>query len=226
MSYNITKVSTKEPNSSGDITLNLEDVTSVSNPSDNQVLGYNGTNWVNRLPNWVNQYERAVNSLNGYTSSNGNFSIVLSYSSLPTGFERAMYWHKNVGSTVFTSSQGNTNNDVTLLFHNVASTTFLYYGVRINNAGLYRLYVKHALNHVYGTDNSAVEVQWSNTDNTVTYGPRVRLHKPNMKTPPCIGYINASGGEDVILYKHALYNTPKTPMGGFRDYLMLIEKLI
>jgi hypothetical protein len=46
MSYNLTKVSTKEPDSDGDITLNVADVTSVSSPLDNQVLAYNGTNWI------------------------------------------------------------------------------------------------------------------------------------------------------------------------------------
>jgi len=225
MSYNKTTVSSKTPSSTGDITLNVADVSSVSSPQADQLLSYDGSNWINKLPNWVNAYERAVNSLSGYTTINGNFNIVLNYTDQPTGFERALYWHKSVGSTTYTSSVGNTDNDAELKFYNVAASTFLYYGVRINNAGLYRLYMKFALNDVYGTDNSAVEIQWSNKDNTVTYGPRVRAHMPHMKTPPCIGYIDASGGEDVVLYKHALYNTPKTPLGLFRDYLCIIEKL-
>jgi len=225
MSYNINKVSDQSPNNSSEITLNLSNVSSVSSPTDGQLLSYNGSAWVNKMPNWVNAYERAVNSLSGYSSINGNYNIVLNYTDQPAGFERALYWHKNVGSTTYTSSAGNTDNDAELKFYNVAASTFLYYGVRINNAGLYRLYMKFALNDVYGTDNSAVEIQWSNKDNTVTYGPRVRAHMPHMKTPPCIGYIDAAGGEDVVLYKHALYNTPKTPLGLFRDYLCIIEKL-
>lgn len=226
MSYNKITVSSKTPSSTGNITLNVADVSSVSSPQADQLLSYDGSNWVNKLPNWVNTYERAVNSLSGYSSINGNYNIVLNYTDQPTGFERALYWHKTVGSTTYTSSVGNTANDAELKFYNVPSTSvYLYYGVRINNPGLYRLYMKFALNDVYGTDNSAVEIQWSNKDNTVTYGPRVRAHMPHMKTSPCIGYINASGGEDVVLYKHALYNTPKTPLGLFRDYLCIIEKL-
>lgn len=225
MSHNTIKVSSKTANRDNEITLNLSDVSSVSSPANSEILSYNGTNWTNRLPNWVNTYERAINSLNGYSSINGNYTIILNYTDQPAGFERALYWHKTVGSTTFTSSAGNTDNDAELKFYNVSGSTFLYYGVRINNPGLYRLYMKFALNDVYGTDNSSVEVQWSNKDNTVTYSPKFRLHMPHMKTPPCIGYIDASGGEDVVLYKHALYNTPKTPLGLFRDYLCIIEKL-
>jgi hypothetical protein len=225
MSYNITKVSTKEPNSSGDITLNLEDVTSVSSPSDGQTLGYNGTNWVNRIPNWVNEAERGTNSTSGSGSSIES-NMPLTFSGMPTGFDRALFWWKAISTTVYTGHVDNSDNDTTLLYFQQTSTTSLYYGVQINNAGVYRLYIKFPLDNTFGTDNSSAVVQWSNADNTVTYGPRFRIHKASMKSVQGVGIINASGGEKICLYKHAINNTPKSPLGSsYADYLLIVEKL-
>lgn len=225
MSYNVTKVSSKEPDRSSSIELNLSDVSSVSTPADGETLSYNGSNWSNSLPSWVNEYKRAVNS----TSSTGtsiNSSQPLSFADMPTGFERALFWWKAISATTYTDHVDNSDNDATLLYFQYSSTTTLYYGVQINNAGVYRLYIKFPLDNVYSTDNSSIEVQWSNADNTTVYSPRYRLHKASMKSAPCVGYINASGGEKVCLYKHAINNTPKSPLGSsYLDYLVVVEKI-
>ena len=223
MSYNITKVSTKEPNSSGDITLNLEDVTSVSSPSDNQVLGYNGTNWVNESPSWVNEYERALNSTNNLSTLNFNSGTVLVNSNQPVGQRRFHYWFKNTPSYNFTNYTSNTDNDADLTVYTVSSS--LFYKVTLNNAGLYRLFMKFSTNSIYGSTNQAIEVQWSNGDNSVKYGPRVRLQRVERKSVPVIGYIDASAGDEVGLYKHALYNTVNDETGRHLNYLCIIEKL-
>ena len=224
MSYNKTTVSSKTPNSTGDITLNVADVSSVSSPQADQLLSYDGSNWVNKLPNWVNTYERALNSTNGFSSVTGQFGMVLTNTGQPAGQQRFVYWHKNT-SYQFTNYVPNSNNDADIIDYYAGGPTYVFYKVRINNAGLYRLFFKFALHHIYGTDSSSAEYQWSNGDNSIKYGPRIRCKKPNMKQVPCIGYINASGGEEIGLYKHALYNTPYQPLGLFQEYLMIIEKL-
>lgn len=225
MSYNTLKVSSKTPNQDGDVALNLADVASVTTPTTNQVLGFDGTNWGNKDANWVKSFELGMRSTRANSTVNYNSNIVLTWSRPPVGEQRWVYWHRNTGYQ-FTNFVANSNNDAELITHDISgSTTRIYYKLKINNAGIYRLFFKFALNDVYGSDSDAMEIQWANGDASVTYGARVRIKKPTMKQVPCIGVIEANGGEEIGLYKHALYGTPKQPLRAFREYLMIIEKL-
>ncbi len=58
MSYNNIKVNNEKPDSSGNVTFDLEDVNDISMSSlaNNQVLRYNGTNWVNSNESLTKQY--------------------------------------------------------------------------------------------------------------------------------------------------------------------------
>jgi len=223
MSHNIIKVSSKTANRDNEITLNLSDVSSVSSPADNEILGYNGTSWINRAANWVNTYERALNSTNGFSTVHNNSGTVLTNTNQPAGQQRFHYWFRNTPSYNFTNYTANSANDVDLIYYTSGSN--LFYKVRLNNAGLYRLFFKYSLSSVYGSTNQAIELQWSNGDNSVKYGPRVRLQRVERKSTPVIGYINASASDEVGLYKHALYNTCNDEMGLFLNYLCIIEKL-
>ena len=223
MSYNITKVSSKAPSSTGDITLNVADVSSVSSPQPDQILGYNGSNWENRSANWVNAYERALNSTNGFSTVHSNSGTVLTNTNQPAGQQRWHYWFRNTPSYNFTNYTANSAVDADLYYYTSGSN--LFYKVHFNNAGLYRLFFKYSLSSVYGSANQAIELQWSNGDNSVRYGPRVRLQRVERKSVPVIGYIDASAGDEVGLYKHALYNTCNDEMGLFLNYLCIIEKL-
>jgi len=223
MSYNLTKVSSKNADSTSSITLNLDDVSSVSNPEVDQYLGYDGVNWKNQIPSWVNSYERVLNSTASISNTHSNSGTILVNGNQPTGQQRYHYWFKRTPSIEFTNFVGNTDNDVELIYYQVGSQ--LFYKVRINNAGLYRLFFKFAMSSVFGSATQAVEVQWSNGDNSVKYGPRVRLQRVERKQTPVIGYINASAGDELGLYKHALYGTVNDEMGLFENYLCIIEKL-
>jgi hypothetical protein len=226
MSYNVIKVSSKDADSNGNVSLNTTDVTNISNTTDNQTLAYSGTNWVNKNPDWVNENKRSTNSVSYSAGFDGNYNLILSYTNVPNNFDRAHYWHKNINTSVYNNHQTSSDNDAELEWYQDTSTTRLYYAVKINNPGVYRLFAKVPLSKVYGTDNSSIEVQWSNADNSIAYSPRFRIHRVNIKSSPCIGYINAAGGERVCLYKHTLNNTPKAPLGSsFLDFLMLVEKL-
>jgi len=223
MSHNIIKVSSKTANRDNEITLNLSDVSSVSSPAGNEILGYNGTNWINRTPNWVNAYERALNSTNNLSTLNFSSGTILTNSNQPAGQQRFHYWFRNTPSYNFTNFTSNTANDAAITYYTSGSS--LFYKVTLNSAGLYRLFFKFSLNSIYGSTNQAIEVQWSNGDNSIKYGPRVRLQRVERKSVPVIGYINASAGDEVGLYKHALYNTCSDETGSFLNYLCIIEKL-
>jgi len=222
MSHNSIVVAGKSADSNGNITLNLSDLSST--PATGQILNYDGSNWGSGDVSWVSSNERGLHSTNGFSSVTGQFAMVLDNTGQPAGQQRFVYWHKNT-SYQFTNYVPNSNNDVDIIDYYAGGPTYVFYKVRINNAGLYRLFFKFALHHIYGTDSSSAEYQWSNGDNSIKYGPRVRCKKPNLNQAPCIGYINASGGEEIGLYKHALYNTPYQPLGLMQEYLMIIEKL-
>lgn len=222
MSYNITKVSSKSPNSSSEITLNLEDVSSVATPSADQVLGYNGSNWINQSPSWVNEYEESSRTNVVNTSFSLNSNIPIPRTNLPSGEQ--YFWAfgaKNISSTVYLNTINTSNSTITA--HYITASANWNYKVVLNNAGLYRLWAKLPIGPSSAT-NSSLEVQWSNADNTVTYGPRFRMHRYDMKQIYAVGYINASGGESVGLYAHANNNSAKNP-NNYANHIMIIEKL-
>ena len=228
MSYNTTKVSTKEPNSTSEITVDLEDLTSSSSPNDNQVLSYNGSEWTNTDASWISSAKRGSNTIS-YTGTDPYSPMPLAYPSglsWPTGFRRTMWYWRRLNTTYWTDHVNNSDNDSDVLWYQASSTTQMYYAYELKNPGVYRLYIKYALSNTYGSDNQSCTVQWSNNDNTVVYGPRFRVHRASMKSPPCVGIINAAGGEKVILYRHSIQNTPFNPLGStMHDFLLIIEKL-
>ena len=132
MSYNKTKVSSKSPNSSSEITLNLGDVTSVATPLVNQVLAYNGANWINENASWISEFKRSSNSLSYSANFKGNYNYVLSHSNIPNSFSRAHYWHKNINNSIYTDHQTSADNDAELEWYQDTASTKLYYAVKIN----------------------------------------------------------------------------------------------
>ena len=229
MSYNLTKVSTKEPDSDGDITLNVADVTSVSSPLDNQVLAYNGTNWIadnlSVIQSNTNVFQSTVATNLG--SRNDPSGMLLSYSNLPTGYYRAHFWFRRLGSgfpDVFVETNDETA-DADLINHQRTSED-LYYKIVFNNAGVYRVFAKLILSDTYGAANSSAEVQWANKDFTTLYGPRYRVQRATENSRPAICVVNATAGQELVLYNIALNGTPNYPMGSsFNDYLIVVEKL-
>ena len=223
MSYNVTKVSSKEPDRSSSIELNLSDVSSVSAPSADEILGHNGTDWINRPVSWVSEYEESSRTVSGGTTSTNSNDIPIPRTNLPAGEQ---YFFAFAAKRILTSnymSVVNTSN-TTITEHALNANADYWYKVGINNAGLYRLWAKLAIGS-NSSSTSSLEVQWSNADNSVTYGARARLHRDDQKQAQVIGYINATGGESVGLYKHANNNNAKIPLEAYRDHLIVIEKL-
>ena len=227
MSYNVTKVSEKEPSRSGDITLNVADVTSVSSPTNNQALAYNGTNWIADNISVIQSSNDVFHSTRATSSFAQASGVLLSYSKLGT-YARAHFWFRRTGSNLsreFTKVT-NTTNDADLVSNVNSVTEEVFYKIRFNNAGVYRVFAKLILSDTYGASGSSVEVHWSNNDNTVLYSPRYRIQRWNDNSKPIICVVNATANQEICLYQHALYGSPNYPYGtSFNDYLVVVEKL-
>ena len=85
MSYNINKVSAQSPDSSSAITLNLSNVSSVSSPTDGQILGYNGSAWVNRSANWVAANEEGARTAPNSAGATQTYNYPIPNTFLPAG---------------------------------------------------------------------------------------------------------------------------------------------
>lgn len=221
MSYNITKVSTKEPNSNSEITLNLADVSSVSAPSADQVLGYNGTNWVNQSASWVSEYDESAHNTVVQGGVVNTTTIIVNYSVAPNYFYRFYNQRTNwVNYGDFT-----TTSDVTALEDvSGGGKTSWFYGFRFNTAGVYRITAKIVVGP-NSTDTSFVDLQLSNADNTITYGPKFRVGSVATKQKNIIGVIDASVNDEVGFYKHGIVDNPKYSLLGDPNILVIIEKL-
>lgn len=221
MSYNLTKVSTKEPNASGGITLNLEDVTSVSAPSSDQVLGYNGTNWVNENPSWVKAYEESAHSYSIQVGATNASTILVNYPVAPARLYR--FYNKKTSNTGY--SNFTVTSDAALLEDiSGGGITAWYYGFKFNTAGVYRITAKIVAGP-NSSDTSFVDLQLSNAANTVTYGPRVRVGNVNVKQRNIVGIVNASVNDEVGFYKHGIVNNPKYSQLGDTNILVIVERL-
>lgn len=219
MSHNIIKVSSKTANRDNEITLNLSDVSSVSSPAGNEILGYNGTSWINRAPNWVNAYEEAARTAPSAAGATQSYDYPIPNTFLPAGEQ---YFYQFGAATIGSTTYNNIYNTANVTITTNSSGNWIY-KVVLNNAGLYRLWCKTVIGSSSST-TSSLEAQWSNGDNSVKYGSRVRIHKYSEKLLPVIGYINASGGESVGLYLHANNNNAKHTTES-AQVLCIIEKL-
>jgi hypothetical protein len=221
MSYNITKVSTKEPDSNSAITLNLADVSSVSAPSANQVLGYNGTSWTNQSVTVVNEYDESLNTSYGGLTFNNSYQWEIPNPYLPSGYQYFLQIAPDIiGSTNyidFNTTSGDISADTS------GTNSKWYYKFTVNTAGVYRLFAKVELGYNSAT-NASLTVQWSNADNTAKYGPKTNVHLYSEKMIPTIGIINASVNDEFGLYMHAKNNTPYAP-GAFYYTNLVFEKL-
>lgn len=229
MSYNITKVSTKEPDSSGDITLNLEDVTSVSSPTDNQVLAYNGSAWVADSLSVIQSSKDVLHSTRASSLSSYNSSSPMFLNYPPLGsYSRVHFWFKSTGSGLsrtFTEVT-NTTNDANLVSNLNSATEEVFYKIVFNTAGVYRVFAKIVLSDTYGASGSSCEVQWANKDYTTIYGPRFRIQRNTDHCKPLICVVNATASQELCLYQIALNGSPNYPFGSsFEDYLLVVEKL-
>jgi hypothetical protein len=222
MSYNNIKVSSRDADSNGNVSLNIGDVSSITNTTDNQTLTHNGTNWVNKNPDWVNEYEESSRTNIVNSSFTLNSDIPIPRTNLPSGEQYFWAFGANRINSVNYLTSTNTSNS-TITYANLSSNSRWNYKVVLNNPGLYRLWAKLPIGPSSST-NSSLEVQWSNTDNTITYSPKFRMHRYDMKQVYAIGYINAIGGESVGLYAHSNNNNAKNP-NNYSNHLITIEKL-
>ena len=221
MSYNITKVSSKAPSSTGNITLNVADVSSVSSPQADQILGYNGSNWVNSTANWVNAYEESLSTSYSGTTFNNTYQWEIPNPYLPSGYQ---YFLQIAPDTIGSTDYINFNTTSSDISADTSGTTSKwFYKFTVNTAGVYRLFAKVELGYNSST-SASLTVQWSNSDNTETYGPRANIHLYTQKTAPGVGVINASVNDEFGLYMHAKANTPYAP-GAFFNTNLIFEKL-
>jgi len=220
MSHNLIKVSSKTPSVSSDITLNLDDVTSVSSPTSGQVLAYDGINWVSENISVVESFEKTLDTTQATSSYNSTYQWEIPNPYLPSGeqyFLQICPYRINAGFYVTL----NTTSDITA---NLSGTTSQwYYKFTVNTAGVYRMYA-HVEIGLNSSNDASLTVQWSNADNSVTYGPRVNVHRPNMKQVAVVGVIDASVNDVFGLYMHKITNGPYAP-GSFGNTNLVFEKI-
>lgn len=229
MSYNITKVSAKKPNSDSEIILNIADVTNVSSPTNNQVLACDGSNWISDNITVIESSTNVFHSIPATNLSSHNVAsgMFLDYPPLGT-YSRVHFWFKRTGSNLsrhFTQVTDSTN-DADLEYNQNSVTEEVFYKILFNTAGVYRVFAKLILSDTYGAAGSSVEVQWANKDFTTIYGPRFRIQRWSDNSRPLVCVVNASAGQELCLYQIALHGTPNYPFGSsFEDYLVVVEKL-
>lgn len=220
MSHNQIKVSSKTSSVSGDITLNIDDVTSVSSPTNGQVLAYNGTNWVAENVSAVQPFEKTLDTTKTSSSYNSTYQWEIPNPYLPSGEQYFLQiCPYKIGTNYYVTL--NTTSDITAGLS--GTTSQFYYKFTVNTAGVYRMYA-HVELGLNSSDNASLTVQWSNADNSVTYGPRVNVHRPNMKQVAVKGVINASVNDVFGLYMHKITNGPYAA-GSFINTNLVFEKL-
>jgi hypothetical protein len=229
MSYNNIKISTKEQSSNGNVNLNLEDVTNVSNPIDGQTLNHNGVSWISDNANIVQSSDDIFHSTKVANLSTYNTSSPMFLDYPPLGsYSRVHFWFKSTGSGLsrnFTQVT-NTTNDASLVSNLNSVTEEVFYKIVFNTAGVYRVFAKIVLSDTYGASGSSVEVQWANKDYTTIYGPRFRIQRNTDNCKPLICVVNAVANQELCLYQIALNGSPNYPFGSsFEDYLVVLEKL-
>ena len=109
MSYNNIKVNNEKPDSSGNVTVDLEDVNdiSISSLANNQVLRYNGTNWVNSSESLTKEYlfigegssQDYANSGRSGSISNSHYAAIYDSSPVNTIANASFSYKDNDSST-------------------------------------------------------------------------------------------------------------------------------
>ena len=108
MSHNKIKVGGQSPNSSGEISLNLENLNDVQSVSNKSILSYNGSTWAGTSLSKTNKevyYRFFKNSPTDYGTSK-NFSNGDAYVWIGTGFSINQYIHGSV--TVINANSSDT----------------------------------------------------------------------------------------------------------------------
>lgn len=224
MSNNYNTVASQAPDRTGAITVSLSDVTSVSNPTLNQALSYDGTSWKNATLSILDSYERSAYSYsinpNGPTNAS---TIFLSYSTTQPRFYR--FYNKQTNGSVYADIA--TTTDVEMLADvssGSSGLTIWYRGFKFLTAGVYRICAKIVVGP-NSTDTSFIDLQLSNEDNTVTFGPKVRVGNVNTKQKNIIGIVNASANDEIGFYKHSIIGAPKYAKLGDPNIIVTVEKL-
>lgn len=218
MSHNKIKVSSKTP-SPGAITLNIDDISSVSTPTDKQILAYDGADWIAQSVSVSAEFEDTLHTESVSTPITNSSTILLNYPTAPARLYRFSNY-STVGDVYIDAIH---NSDIEMLEEDFGSGTIWFYGFRFLTAGVYRITAKLVVGP-NSSDTSFVELQLSNADNSVTYGPRFQIGNANVKQKNIIGVVNASVNDEVGFYKHSIINAPKYYVGD-SNILVVIERL-
>ena len=199
MSYKINKIQDVNSDVSNEISLSLSDVSGLSNPSNNQILSHDGNNWVNKEVNWVNEYERSANTSTTSTSLNNSIVVYTPNTYIPSPYEGFLQWSADLINSA-NYADVYTTSDITALTSGGSNSQW-FYGFQFNTAGLYRIFVKWVCGN-NSPDSAFVDLQISNHDNSVSYGPRTRFGNQNNKKNTMIGIIEASQNDVIGFYVH------------------------
>jgi hypothetical protein len=218
MSHNYINVSSKVPNNLGEIVLNVDDISSVTTPTNKQLLAYDGANWTARTAEGI-EYEETLHTEPVTSATTNSTTILLNYPTSPARFYR--FSNYSTQGDVFINAIH--NSDIDMLEENFGGGTIWFYGFRFLTAGVYRITAKLVVGP-NSSDSSFVELQLSNADNSVTYGPRFQIGNANVKQKNILGVVNASVNDEVGFYKHSIINAPKYYVGD-SNILVIIERL-
>lgn len=220
MSYNQIKVDSKKANVDGSITLNLDDVASLT-PSDGDALVYDNNAWgASKIPAGIGFDRTLYTTYSGFTFNNTYYwEIPNPY--LPSGDQYFLQIAPEHWKTTTVIVTFNKTSEVSLT--KVSGSYTYVHKFTINTAGVYRLFAKVEL-HPNSSATSSMTVQWSNADNTTTYGPQCRLKRSQGHSVPVVGIINASVGDEFGLYMKAITNSPRAT-GTFFNTIVNFERL-
>jgi len=220
MSHNKIKVASKTPSEIGEIVLNIDDISSVSTPTDKQTLAYNGTDWIAKSMSVVIDFDETLHTESYAVGGTNSSTILVNYPYSPARFYR--FANHTTNLNLYTDSVHNA--DIEMLEDDFGGGTVWYKGFKFLTAGIYRITAKLVIGP-NSTDNSFVELQLSNADNSVTYGPRFQVGNENVKQKNIVGIVNASVNDEVGFYKHGITNSPKYCQVGDPNILIVIERL-
>ena len=194
MSHNKLKVAGQSPNTSGEISVALDELSdsSISSPSDNQVLKYVTDSWVSSSESPQATKEIGYSFRGPFTGSYSGGTT--NYSLTDNKIKRFMWRHQ--GGTI-------TQSGITHLAIERPSTGNWRNGWRFANAGNYLLYMN--LQH-YGSGNAV----WRFYDetNSTYFGSKFYMSRTEDKMPCVVQYIETTSADQEFSLRLLSINTP------------------
>ena len=184
MSHNILKVNNKKPDNQGNIPINLENYTNLDSTSTDNILMYNGSNWINGsnstfpvdLISGFN-YRNSTYGTGGYYYSVGNY-LVNRHNT-----DRANRYSSNSSFVTMTAA----NTSVT------SNNSSWFEAVKITNAGTYL-----CMYSVGCSSGNSISYRWKDHNGNYFSNTSTVQSSNNAWGAICTGIVTTSGSNEII----------------------------